>query len=252
MIMQIRLRTVLIAALTGAALAALGLTVASSQATSRRSANATAGANPPELPMSNLFTPGGHFAPLKAGVTYQASTFPIPLRVTARDGSWGAGQWAATSHGKRAFGWTGIGRPPLKNPHGDIFIETAFGPTPSVAATIARLRVGGSHLPESHFGGVSFQRPSPVKLAGYSGRQFDGQVWGKFGKVFIPFSPQTHGASPPDSFRFDKGEVFRIIVIDVRGKTVVLFEENWKLPAEQFPAFLTSANRLLTTLEFPG
>jgi hypothetical protein len=70
--------------------------------------------------------------------------------------------------------------------------------------------------------------------------------------VFVPFSPKTGGASPPDHYRLDKGEVFRVIVLDVRGKRVVLSFENFALPAEQFPTFLSSANRLLKTLEFPA
>ena len=204
----------------------------------------------PELPMANLNTPGGQFAPLRAGVTYRASSFPLPLRVTPSDGTWGGAQWTASSHGKPAFGWIAVGRPPLNDPRGDVFIETAFGPTSSVSATIARLRTGGSHPSDSHIGGVTFGEPRPIRLAGYSGSQFEGQVWGRFGKVLIPFSAKTHGASPPDSFRLEKGEVFRVIALDVSGKTVVLFLESWKLPPQQFPAFVTSANRILETLKF--
>jgi hypothetical protein len=129
-------------------------------------------------------------------------------------------------------------------------IETAYGPTPSVAATIARLRRGGSHLPESHVGGITFQAASPVKLTGYSGLQFDGHVWGIYGHTFVPFSPKTGGASPPDSFRVEKGEVFRIVALSVQDKTVVLFLDNISLPTERFPAFITSANRLLRSVAF--
>ena len=70
--------------------------------------------------------------------------------------------------------------------------------------------------------------------------------------MFVPFTPKTGGASPPDHFRLEQGEAFRLIVLDVRGKRVVLSFENFTLPAEQFPAFLSSANRLLKTLEFPA
>jgi len=213
---------------------------------------AVASGNPPELPMSNLNTAAGNLKTLKGGVSYQASSFPVALRVTVPDGTWGGAQWKTSSHGKPAFGWAAVGHPPLDNPRGVISLETAFGPTPSVAATVARLRAGGSHAPETNIGGTTFQEPSPVKLAGYSGRQFDGNVWGIYGHTFIPFSPKTHGASPPDSFRLEKAELFRIIVLNVRGKTVVLLLENWKLPAEQFPTFLTSANKLLKSLKFPG
>lgn len=202
--------------------------------------------------MSVLNSPAGKLTKLKAGVTYQASAVPIALRVTTADGSWAGAQWRSSAHGKPAFGWAAVGQGPVdKPPRGLIEIVTALGPTPPVAATIARLRTGGSHLPESKIGGITFQEPSPVKIAGHSGRQFDGEVWGKFGHGFIPFSPKTHGGSPSDYLRLDKGEAFRIIALNVRGKTVVLLLESAVLPADQFPAFLTSANRLLKTLKFP-
>ncbi|HEY1366270.1 MAG TPA: hypothetical protein VGF23_04120 [Gaiellaceae bacterium] len=179
-------------------------------------------------------------APLRAHVTYRASTFPLQLRVTPADGTWGGAQWRSTSHGKPAFGGALLARPPLDAPRGDVVIETAYGPTPSVTATIARLRTGGS--------GTTYEEPRPVRIAGYSGMQFDGEVWGKWGHPVIPFSPVTHGASPPDAMFLKKGEVFRLVALDVKGKTVVLLFENWKLPADQFPAFLDSAGRLLGSL----
>jgi len=42
-----------------------------------------------------------------------------------------------------------------------------------------------------------------------------------------------------------------VIVLNVRGKTVVIYIENVALPANQFPAFLTKANRILGSLRFP-
>ncbi len=162
-----------------------------------------------------------------SGVTYQASSFPLGLRVTAPDGSWSGTQWRTTSRGKPAFGWAEFGHGPGSTPpRGVVELETAYGPTPSVAATIARLRRGGSHLPASHVGGITFQAASPVNLAGYPGRQFDGTVWGIYGHTFVPFSATTGGASPADSFRADQGEVFRLVALNVNGKTVVLFSRQ--------------------------
>ena len=109
---------------------------------------------------------------------------------------------------------------------------------------MARLRRGGS--------GITFQKTSPARVAGYGGIQFDGDVWGIFGHSFVPFTPTTHGASPWDSWHIDKGEAFRFIVLAVKGKTVVLFEESFGLPADQFPAFLTDVNRVLASLSFTG
>ena len=227
---------------------ALGITVAKAD---RAAGSATSG-SAPELLVSNFNTSAGKWAPLKARTTYQASAFPISLRLTPRDGTWAGAQWKKSSHGKLAFGWVAVGQGPWNGPRGLIELETAYGAVPSVAATIARLRVGGSHAPETKIGGITFREPSPAKIAGYSGRQFDGEVWGKFGHAFVPFSAKTHAGSPADTFYLQKGEVFRLIALDVRGKTVVLVLESAELPAEQFPAFLTSANRLLKTLRFPS
>jgi hypothetical protein len=182
--------------------------------------------------------------PIRAGVSYQASSFPLALRITPPDGAWVGAQWKTSSHGQPAFGWAAVGRLPVDNPRGLIAMETAFGPTPSVAAVLARLRSAGR--------GATYGRTTRVTLAGFPGWQIDGNVFGRFGHVFVPFSPKTAGASPPDSYKLDKGETFRIIVLDVRGKRVVLFLESFNLSAEQFQAFLTAANQILESLEFPG
>ena len=71
-----------------------------------------------------------------------------------------------------------------------------------------------------------------------------------FGHSFVPFTPKTHGASPSDSWHIDKGEAFRFVVLSVKGKTVVVFEESFGLAADQFPTFLRDANRVLASLRF--
>ncbi len=244
MLTQIGRRRILIAALAGAGFAALGITVASSHATSPDSTTATSG-TPVELPMSNLNTPAGYTERLKAGVSYQASAFPIPLRVTPPDGTWGGAQWKTSSHGKPAFGWAALAHGPVsKPPRGLIEMLTAFGPTPPVAAILDRLRSAG--------GGATFEKTTRTSLAGLLGWEIDGKVFGQFGHGFVPFTPKTGGASPPDDYKLEPGEAFRIIVLDVRGKRVVLILDSAALPADQFPAFLTSANRLLKTLKFPA
>ena len=242
MLAQTPRRRALVAALAGASLAALGITAASSHATALRPA--APAASPIELLVSNFNTPAGTWAPLRRGATYRASTFPLGLQLKAPDGSWSGAQWKVSSHAKPAFGFVELGQGPLAGPRGLIAIVTAFGPTPSITATIARLRTGGS--------GVTYHATTPASVAGFSGKQFDGEVFGRWGHVLVPFSAVTSGASPPDNYRLEKGEVFRIVALGVRGKTVVLILENWKLPAEQFPAFLASARRLLATLTFPA
>jgi len=180
---------------------------------------------------------------LTAGVTYHASLFPLALRVIVPDGSWFGGQGKMNTQTRGSFGWVEFLQSPPGKPLGAISMISSYGPTRSVAATVAQLRTGGS--------GATYQATSHVELGGFSGREFDGQVVGK-SHVFVPFTPLTHTARyHPDAYRFNGGEVFRIIVLGVRGKTVVLLLENAALPADQFPAFLTSANQILGTLRFP-
>ncbi len=181
--------------------------------------------------------------PIAAGVRYEARSFPLDVRVRPPDDAWAGAQWKTSSHGKPAFGWIALGRLPAGNPRGLITVETGFAPTPSPAATLARLRSAG---PE-----VTFGRTTRVTLAGYAGWQLAGRVSGH-GAVLVPFSPKTAGGRPPDSHSIAGGEVFRVIVLDVRGKSVVLYLESFRLPPKQFPAFLAAAGRILRSLEFPA
>lgn len=226
--------------------------VAGASATGATAQTAASG-TPQELPRNAFLLPAGRLTKLAAGTTYKASDFPLPLRVTPSDGSWGGAQWKADSsfqHKKSTvapfYGWVSFEE---KNGAGAylgaaITIMTPYGPTRSVAATVAGLRTRGH--------GATYQSTSLVKLAGYPGVQFDGQVVGKE-HVFIPFSPKSTVAKwYPDNYGMGQGEVFRIIVLGVRGKTVVVYLENLQLPADQFPAFLTRADTLLNTLKFPA
>jgi hypothetical protein len=203
----------------------------------------------PELPMSELLTPAGRLTTLHSGVTYQASQFPLALRVTSPDGSWSGAQWKSHSDryggGPPFYGWAALGQGSTSNiPRGLILIMTAYVRTPSVAAMVAGLRTRGA--------GATYEATSPVKLAGFSGIQFDGQVVGPR-HTFVPFSPRSHGAKYyPDAYYMNQGEAFRIIVLNVRGKTVVVFTDSVALPTDQFPAFLTRANQILKSLRFPG
>jgi hypothetical protein len=182
--------------------------------------------------------------PIMAGVTYEASSFPLAFRITPPDDTWAGAQWQTRSHGRPAFGWVSVGRLHAGNPRGLIAIEAAFGRTPSVPAVLARLRSAGA--------GVTYGKTTHATIAGYPGWQIEGKVFGSFGHVFVPFSPRTAGVSPPDSYKLDRGERFRIIVLDVRGESVVLFLTSFGLPAKEFPALLIAADQILGSLEFPG
>jgi hypothetical protein len=199
---HVRRRRILTAAVAGAALAALGITVGSS--------HASPAAGRGELPSSNLNTSAGKLAALEAGAGYQVGDFPIALRVTPPDASWAGAQWKTSSHGKPAFGWAAVGQGPVNGPPlGLVEIETAFGPTPPAAAILARLRSAG--------GGATFEQTTRVELGGLGGWQIDGHVFGRFGHVFVPFTDTTGGACPPDHYGLGKVEAVRLVVLDVRG-----------------------------------
>ena len=211
-----------------------------------------AAATPKELFRNAFLLPAGHVANLTAGTTYKASDFPIPMRVTAPDGTWGGAQWKADSsfqHKKSTvapfYGWVTFEQHDTNAAQGAITIMTPYtGPTPSVATMIAGLRTRGK--------GATYGATSPVKLGGFSGVQFDGKIIGKE-HVFIPFSPKSTIAKwYPDNYGMGQDEVFRIISLNVRGKTIVIYVENAQLPADQFPDFLVAANTLLKTLVFSG
>jgi hypothetical protein len=216
---------------------------------------AVAAAPPQEMPKSYLLSGPGRVTPLHAGVTYQASLFPIPVRLTPAAG-WSGAQWKSTSAyfsdtgGPPYFGWVALaGGSPRAIPQGLVTILTAYARTPSVAATADLLRTRGR--------GASYEPAAPVKIAGYSGVQFDGKITGAknaehVGHIFVPFSPPSSAAKYyPDEYPV-YGDAFRVLVLDVRGKTVVAIVENVALPVGQFPAFLAKADRLLQSLRFPA
>jgi hypothetical protein len=215
---------------------------------------ATAGAStPPDLNQSYLFTAAGQLTPLRAGTTYQASLFPIPLRVKPPSPGWSGGQWKSGSDyfrggGPPNYGWVHFSRGSTTGiPQGLISIMTAYTRTPSVARTVDVLRTRGR--------GATYEPTSPVKLAGFTGIQFDGRITGTknfdhTGHYFIPFSPVSHAAKYyPDEYPV-YGDVFRVLVLDIHGKTVVVYIENVALPPAQFSTFLTKAQQILGSLRF--
>src|SRR5947199_5569072 len=56
-------------------------------------ATAAAAGAPHELFKTDFLAPKGHTVNLAAGVTYKASVFPVPIRVTVPDGTWAGSQW---------------------------------------------------------------------------------------------------------------------------------------------------------------
>jgi hypothetical protein len=178
----------------------------------------------------------------------------LALRVTPPDARWLGAQWKSGTDyyrggGPPHFGWVHVGRGTRTSaPRGLISIMTAYRRTPSVAATVQVLRTRGR--------GATYGETTPVGLAGSHGLQFDGTITGTknfdhIGHYFVPFSPRSHAAKYyPDEYGV-YGDVFRVLVLGVHGKTVVIFIENVALPSDRFPAFLVDANRILKSLKFP-
>ena len=218
-------------------------------------AASAAGSTPPDLKQSYLFTHAGHVSPLHTGTTYQASLFPIPLRVKVPTPGWSGAQWKSGSDyfrggGPPNYGWVHFARGSTTGiPQGLISIMTAYTRTPSVAHTVNVLRTRGR--------GAAYDPTSPVAVAGFTGIQFDGRITGAKnvdhnGHFFIPFSGVSHAAGYfPDEYPV-YGDVFRVLVLDVHGKTVVVYIENVALPPQQFPAFLTKAEQILRSIRFPA
>jgi hypothetical protein len=214
-----------------------------------------AGSTPPDLNQSYLFTSAGRVTPLRTGTTYAASLFPIAIRVKVPASGWSGCQWKSGSDyfrggGPPNYGWVHLARGPATGIlQGLVSIMTAYKRTPSVDRTVNVLRTRGR--------GATYEPTSPVTLAGFPGIQFDGRITGAknvdhTGHFFIPFSPASHAATYyPDEYPV-YGDVFRVLVLDVRGKTVVVYIENVALPPAQFPAFLTKAEQILRSLRFPA
>ena len=144
------------------------------------------------------------------------------------------------------YGWVSFGQGSgASPPRGSVVISTSYGSTPSAATAVNRLRTG---LPRNE---ATYRPTTRTRLAGFYGYEFDGQIVGQR-HIFLPFTPPGGAAGGgPDAIEFEHGWVFRIIILNVRGKTVVVYIANVALPANQFPAFLTKANRILRTLAFP-
>lgn len=218
-------------------------------------AASAAGSTPSDLKQSYLFTPAGRLTPLHAATTYQASLFPIPLHVRVPTPGWSGVQWKSGSDyfrggGPPNYGWVHFGRGSTTGPgQGLISITTAYTRTPSVTRTVNVLRTRGH--------GATYDPTSPVTVAGFPGTQFDGRITGAknfdhTGHYFIPFSPVSHAAKYyPDEYPV-YGDIFRVIVLNVRGKTVVVYIENVALPPQEFPTFLTKSEQMLGSLRFPA
>jgi len=119
---------------------------------------------------------------------------------------------------------------------------TSYGRTPSVAAVAALIL--------SRRRGVTYELPAATKLAGLVGRELDGRVDGARHTFYAFTKPGAAAGAHADGVDMAQGALFRVLVLDAHGKTVVVYIGSGSLPASEFPAFLTSATPVLAALRF--
>jgi hypothetical protein len=194
-------------------------------------------------------------------VAYGASTFPLPITLRAPDNYWGGIQqqsqrfrFVQLFHNHRA------GDPPLAGV-GEVTFESATGATPPVALTVEHLRA----TPHTTAGPIT---SAPV--AGFVAKQFDLTIVGSDhplgcakdcprGVSLAPFTTNHHcgfctrtmHGETLDAKYADEGQLYRIIVLGVHGKTLVIYLESTYAdqprlpPTKTFPTFLPYARQLL-------
>jgi hypothetical protein len=201
---------------------------------------------------------------LRAGVTYEATSFPFSTGDASRLG-WAGAQWKQnkftpyeidlrhltcstnppSAHRRTSAGRARHGR---HRPEWHAAAWSSSSPAtstpPSVAATVESLRTRGH--------GVTYDPPTNVTLAGFPGVHLDGETVGPK-HVFVPFSPRTNKATGfPDAIELDgAGHAFRFDVLDVRDRTVVVFVGSLVMSPAEFASFLPQADRILRSIRFP-
>ena len=205
--------------------------------------------------------------PLQPGVVYGASRFPLALRLSPPDAQWAGAQYESGRFRFVQVHHLRTGNAPLHGV-GYVTFSSATGATPSVAATVKRLRA----TPHVSFGPIKVAR-----VAGVAGKTFDATITGSdhvpgvhiSGVSIDPFTVNHHCLFCGDAQKWPKretkdvkfagtGQLFHIVVIRVGGKTVVIYVESIYAdqrrhpPAKIFPTFLPYADKMLATLRFPA
>jgi len=204
---------------------------------------------------------------LQLGSVYRASRFRVALRIRPPDARWGGVQLESGNYRFIQLAHEhASGTPPLTGV-GYVTLESANGSTPSAAAAIRRLHA----TPQIDAGPITSTR-----VAGFTGQQFDATVVGvdhtrysprgAGGISLAPFTTNRHcgfctktmHGETRDAKFAGTGELFRIMALDVRGKTVVIYVESTFAiqprfpPTKTFPTFLPYAKQMLAALRFPA
>lgn len=239
------------------------LAVAISQAAAAKSRTATAGTAIDLGNRGDLHEGVGqadfktHLAP---GSIYTASKFPVALKIHTPTPQWGGVQLESGNY--RFIQLTHLrppGTPPLTGV-GYITLESATTATPSVAKTLANLRA----TPKLKAGPTE-----ATHVAGLPASMFDATLTGDDGPgtgglSIVPFTVNHHCGFCEKTLHGEtkdlkvggRGQLFRFIVLRVRGRTVVIYIESIYAvqkkhpPAQQFPTFLPYAQKMLSHISF--
>ena len=220
-------RRILIAALAGAALAALGAHGRSSHASPRDTR---------ELLKSHTTV-----APLAAGTTYRASLISPTPSLTPSGPGWGGAQFVSHQKGKVRYETAALFWKDSSGHELDIVSGPAMTLSPASALGWARGRT-------AHWDFSPYPRPAPVKRWAVAGRQalyFDATVPQPPGGTNGVWT--LIGSNPPE-LQVDGDQSFRMTALSVRGKTVVIVI---RAPHADFAPFLPTAKRLVASLQFP-
>ena len=183
----------------------------------------------------------GDTKPLQRGASYTASAFPVRVRVRPPDRLWGGVQYESGAYRFVQLNHRHVsGTAPLRGV-GYITLEAAKVATPSAPAAIKRLRA----TPHVQAGAIK-----PTRVDGFAGQEFDATIVGSdlsgtcAGGVncpavvsLAPFLTNHHCGFCGDA-RFQphrethdvkaagRGQLFRIITLNVHGKTVIVYIES--------------------------
>jgi hypothetical protein len=177
-------------------------------------------------------------ASLSSGVSYRASLFTPSVRITPPQPAWRGHQWI-----DHVYDWVNVSRQ-----NGGIAVVSAPESRQSAATTLRLLK---TERADSTAVGTSLEPQIAVTVGGFRGWQFDGVATGQYGHTFVPFSGHSRTArdAAGDKLHYDHGKAFRIIVVDVRGKTLVFFLDSDASTIDL--NFSNAATKLLKSLRFP-
>jgi hypothetical protein len=197
---------------------------------------------------------------LESGSVYTASKFPVPLKIHAPGPLWGGVQLESGKYRFIQLGHQHVpGTAPLTGT-GLITLESATSSTPSAARTLANLRA----TPKMRAGPTRATR-----VAGRRASMFDATITaidrpGAGGLAIVPFTVNHHCGFCTKTMHGETkdvkvgrpGQLFHILVLRTRGRTVVIYvESNYAdqkrfPPTKTFPTFLPYAQKMLAAISF--